>query len=364
MTTGASMRRTGVQLLFPHDSDHVRAARCRSTSPPRSSSATSRSTSRWTSTRSSGSSTWRCTRARDHLVVSVHRTERTLPDDRPKWTHAELLWAAARRPRRTGPSSTPPLPTIFCRARERPRSRRVPYPAWSDVARAARPCARGRRRRRGVVRHRASRPRRPSAPRRADPGLAKDARDLELPPWNKGRYGTAVGRAVHAVLQTVDLVTGDRHRRDRRRAGRGRGRDRSGARHRRARPRALASTHGARGGRHRRLLARDVRRHPGGGAHARGLRRPRLPHAPRAWSWSTTRPTRGATSPISTPRSRATGSRARAYAVALEAATGEPVARCVFLFLGAGGADERAVSDLPQALEEVRALLSASAGSG
>ena len=51
------------------------------------------------------------------------------------------------------------------------------------------------------------------------------------------------------------------------------------------------------------------------------------------------------------------------YALALEAATGEPVARCVFLFLGADGADERAVSDLPQALEEVRALLSASAGS-
>jgi hypothetical protein len=41
-----------------------------------------------------------------------------------------------------------------------------------------------------------------------DPGLAKDARDLELPPWQKGRYGTAVGRAVHAVLQTVDLGTG------------------------------------------------------------------------------------------------------------------------------------------------------------
>jgi len=42
----------------------------------------------------------------------------------------------------------------------------------------------------------------------ADAGLAKDARDLELPPWNKGRYGTAIGRAVHGVLQTVDLATG------------------------------------------------------------------------------------------------------------------------------------------------------------
>src|SRR5262249_47805010 len=42
----------------------------------------------------------------------------------------------------------------------------------------------------------------------ADPGLAKEARDLELPPWNKGRYGTAIGRAVHGALQTIDLATG------------------------------------------------------------------------------------------------------------------------------------------------------------
>lgn len=42
-----------------------------------------------------------------------------------------------------------------------------------------------------------------------DPGLQKQGRNLELPPWQKGRYGTAVGRAVHAVLQSVDLATGD-----------------------------------------------------------------------------------------------------------------------------------------------------------
>ena len=39
-------------------------------------------------------------------------------------------------------------------------------------------------------------------------GLPKGARDVELPPWQKGRYGSAVGRAVHGVLQTVDLATG------------------------------------------------------------------------------------------------------------------------------------------------------------
>ncbi|MGI9051728.1 MAG: UvrD-helicase domain-containing protein [Ilumatobacteraceae bacterium] len=41
-----------------------------------------------------------------------------------------------------------------------------------------------------------------------DPGLIKDGVDLDLPPWQRGRYGTAVGRAVHAVLQDVDLVAG------------------------------------------------------------------------------------------------------------------------------------------------------------
>ena len=73
--------------------------------------------------------------------------------------------------------------------------------------------------------HRLDRRRRPCAD---DPGLAKDGRDLELPPWNKGRYGTAIGRAVHAVLQTVDLATGAGLAEHRGRAGRGR---------RRARPR-------------------------------------------------------------------------------------------------------------------------------
>jgi ATP-dependent helicase/nuclease subunit A len=40
-------------------------------------------------------------------------------------------------------------------------------------------------------------------------GLQKRPRDLDLPPWLKGRYGTAVGRAVHGTLQTIDLTTGD-----------------------------------------------------------------------------------------------------------------------------------------------------------
>jgi ATP-dependent helicase/nuclease subunit A len=41
-----------------------------------------------------------------------------------------------------------------------------------------------------------------------DPGLAKDEQEDERPAWRRGRAGTAIGRAVHATLQTVDLATG------------------------------------------------------------------------------------------------------------------------------------------------------------
>ena len=51
------------------------------------------------------------------------------------------------------------------------------------------------------------------------------------------------------------------------------------------------------------------------------------------------------------------------YAVALEAATGEPVVACVFCFLTPGRSVVRTMSDLPHAMAQVRALLGASAAS-
>ena len=80
------------------------------------------------------------------------------------------------------------------------------------AARAVGPQRRGRR-----VPERCSAPpprlaRRQGRRGRHDPALRKDAVDLDLAPWQRGRYGTAVGRAVHAVLQHADLV-------DRRRPG-------------------------------------------------------------------------------------------------------------------------------------------------
>ncbi len=43
-----------------------------------------------------------------------------------------------------------------------------------------------------------------------DPGLEKGGElDDVTPPWQRGRAGTAIGRAVHAVLQSIDLQSGD-----------------------------------------------------------------------------------------------------------------------------------------------------------
>jgi ATP-dependent exoDNAse (exonuclease V) beta subunit len=141
-----------------------------------------------------------CTRARDHLAVSVHRCDRDLPDDDTKLTAAELLWGAAED---SGAESSLPQPSALALTAGVPAPPVLELDAWAEEHAAA--FATGARRRfvsatalaRGA-----------DAGASADPGLAKDGRDLELPPWNKGRYGTAIGRAVHAVLQTVDLATG------------------------------------------------------------------------------------------------------------------------------------------------------------
>jgi ATP-dependent helicase/nuclease subunit A len=141
-----------------------------------------------------------CTRARDHLVVSVHRGDRDMPDEDAKRTAAELLWDAAAG---GGAVVAAPQPSAL------PLTAGVPAPpvldldAWISEHDAA--FAAGARRRFVSATALA---RVADAAAAEDPGVAKEGRDLELPPWNKGRYGTAIGRAVHAVLQTVDLATG------------------------------------------------------------------------------------------------------------------------------------------------------------
>ena len=40
-----------------------------------------------------------------------------------------------------------------------------------------------------------------------DPNIQKDPPVEEVPPWRRGRAGTALGRAVHAVLQSIHMET-------------------------------------------------------------------------------------------------------------------------------------------------------------
>jgi len=141
-----------------------------------------------------------CTRARDHLVVSVHRAERTKEAEPTRRTLAELLHDAA-----AGASAGTTEPESAARAGVVPASALPPPDLETWIAEHSAAFTTGARRRFVSATALA---RFADDAAALDPGVAKEGRDLELPPWNKGRYGTAIGRAVHAVLQTVDLTTG------------------------------------------------------------------------------------------------------------------------------------------------------------
>ncbi|RYC05655.1 UvrD-helicase domain-containing protein [Nocardioides zhouii] len=141
------------------------------------------------------------TRARDHLIVSMHRTDRTSE----RLTPAELLahaqahevaapqhfvWDGEPRPVNASSAAVTPPPdfdTWLAGVTSARRASRMPGAITASGPEGTDP---------EVVLA------------EADAGLAKGPRDVELPPWSKGRYGSAVGRAVHAALQTVDLATG------------------------------------------------------------------------------------------------------------------------------------------------------------
>jgi ATP-dependent helicase/nuclease subunit A len=144
------------------------------------------------------------TRARDHLVVSVHRKE-ARPNGTVADTAAQVLWDAGH----DGPGVVvdPAAGSVVVGAAAvLDTADALPPLVARDEWESARTSALAR----------ASLPQAISATALArsvsvaedDPGLAKDGRDVDLPPWQKGRYGTAIGRAVHGVLQTIDLATG------------------------------------------------------------------------------------------------------------------------------------------------------------
>jgi ATP-dependent exoDNAse (exonuclease V) beta subunit len=147
-----------------------------------------------------------CTRAQDHLVVSLHRRERKSRPQAAKRTNAELLvdgmglalgelpdgFLVAAAAEVAPGALAPPAPLPPFATWEAERGAALAYSSRPRVVAATALSDEGRS----------------DVDVEPDPGLEKRPRNLDLPPWLKGRYGTAVGRAVHGVLQTVDLATG------------------------------------------------------------------------------------------------------------------------------------------------------------
>ena len=184
-----------------------------------------------------------CTRARDHLAVSVHRVDPGKASERRRYTGAQLLAPCVVPPDHQealagsqvllpGATEGPPPPTADA-------ATAPPPPVVTDLTawRAARDelIATARLPRSISATRLAAEALGPGptdaaddtagttvdgdddrfeelagapAPDDVEPGLAKRPVDLDLPAWRRGRYGTAIGRAVHGVLQVVDLASG------------------------------------------------------------------------------------------------------------------------------------------------------------
>ena len=291
-----------------------------------------------------------CTRARDHLIVSLTRLAET-----KRLTAASILAAAGAADAGAG--------AVKLSAAGWASASRVGLPSPPvEEAPAALPDRVDWLAERETALARASVPEAVSATQLArsaseadDPGLDKAEPDLELPPWKKGRYGTAVGRAVHAVLQTVDLATGE-------------GLDEL------ARAQAAAEGVASRRSDVARLaragLATEAARAAAAGPHWRELwvaapiggrlvegyidllyRDPagRLVVV----DWKTDH-IEGDDIVALLDRYRLQGA---GYAAAVAAVTGEPVARMVFGFLRPEGAVEADLLNLPTAIQEIRRLV-------
>ncbi len=132
------------------------------------------------------------TRARDHLIVSLYRNKSGSKSAAARIEEymqgADHLWqrfdppaaAAPRAPVSAGEEASAADDTSEARQRWQERRREI-YAARSRPISAA-------------------------ATRLAQD--AKEEQDVPDEPWRRGRAGTNIGRAVHAVLQVVDLSTG------------------------------------------------------------------------------------------------------------------------------------------------------------
>ncbi len=247
-----------------------------------------------------------CTRARDHLLVSVHHNADA------KDCFAKMLWAASR-------SADP----MLWEQVEQPSDRTLPAapgpaaPGPDDTAAAVRATEEAWRAERDAVLARAARVHAFSATavkRAAAAGSEIDADEDRaeepvgvqapgadpVPEWRRGKGATDFGKAVHAVLQDVDLASGVGAddvgaRRGRRRRARRTGRPRSQRRSGRSSPRRSCARR-----RPRRSSGRCM--WPRRSATAWWRATSTCSCARRtAWWWSTTRPIEWPPPPRSTP---------------------------------------------------------------
>jgi ATP-dependent exoDNAse (exonuclease V) beta subunit len=146
-----------------------------------------------------------CTRACDHLVVSLHRKAKSKESQSTTRTNAELLVDGMGPGLESVPNAVSDVGAILPVPTPAPPE---PLPSLAEWA-AELEAALGRARRPTAVAATALTDEgAPDPATELGAGLQKRPRDLDLPPWLKGRYGTAVGRAVHGTLQSIDLATG------------------------------------------------------------------------------------------------------------------------------------------------------------
>ena len=302
-----------------------------------------------------------CTRARDHLVVSLHRrvpSESGTTENSAAWALAGAGAAEAGAFDGTALLGTASETAPFASAETAAATDRATLPdrrAWElelqrSLAAASVPVAVSATGLAG----------RGGEPDAGDPSLDKDPDDAGRPPWSKGRYGTAVGRAVHGVLQDVDLSTGE---------------GLEALAERQAAAEGVSGRSRAVAGLARAALGTDVAREAAASEHWRELfvAAPfgerllegyvdlvyRSPDGLVVVDWKTDSAAGEGAVDAKLARYRLQGA---AYAAALEAVTGEPVARMVFVFLEHGGAVEAELVDLQGAVEDVRAAVAGLSG--
>lgn len=191
-----------------------------------------------------------------------------------------------------------------------------------------------------------------------DPGFDKDLPDEDAPAWRRGRYGTALGRAVHAVLQTAGFDAA--------------GEAVASAARRYANAEGIDHLADDVAGRARRALGSPTIREASRQRHWRELYAAAevegrllegfvdlLYEAPDGSFVVVDYKTHDSDERPDLQQRHGYRLQIAAYALMLEEATGRTVSRCVFVFLGPNSAHELDVEDLPSAIDEVRSTLAA-----